>query len=100
MHSLKLRGVLATWKEKENMASISFYFDGQVTDDELEDASVICSEIIAHCMNAVLEEHYFRLDKPAKLPKSNYWAYIKSKREDIVGSEIASRGIIIKVCYV
>ncbi len=78
IHSPKIRGVVATWNEKENTACLSFYFDGKATGEELEDASVACSEIIAHCSNGLLEEHYIRWDYPKPIPQENL-AY---KREE------------------
>lgn len=75
----KLRGVEAVWDEIENTAKITFYYDGAITEDELEDYSVANTEIIAHCANAMLEEKFIRLDSPNELPKSEFWAY---KREE------------------
>jgi hypothetical protein len=73
--SAKIRGVAAEWKEGINTASISFFFDGEVSEDELEDASVACTEIIAHIPNGLLEENFIRCDYPNPLPKNNFWAY-------------------------
>jgi len=69
----KVKGVMAEWGELENTAYIAFYFDDQPTENELEDASDACGEIIAHCSNALLHEDYIRLESP--LPESPFWAY-------------------------
>jgi|688.fasta_scaffold27635_8 hypothetical protein len=66
-----VRAVSVAWKEKENTAVINFYLDGESTDEEIEDLSVISTEIIAHCANALLEENFIRLDYPGPLPAEN-----------------------------
>lgn len=79
LHSLnKIRGVMAVWDASENTAKITFYYNGEVTEDELEDFSIVNSEIIAHCSNAKLKENFIRLDYPQSLPKSLFWAYLKN----------------------
>lgn len=81
--SPRLRGVISVWNELENMASLSFYFDGKPTEDELEEASSMAGEIIAHCSNATLEENYICLNYPKPLPQNPYWAY-KRPEEKVV----------------
>ncbi len=73
--STKIRGVMAEWKRESMTAHLSFYFDGEPTEDELEDASIDCTEIIAHIPDGFLEEDYIRLDYPKPLPESPFWAY-------------------------
>lgn len=73
----KVRGVMAVWEELENTAYLTFYFDGEATEDELEDFSIANTEIIAHCSNAMSCEKFIRLDYPKPLPKSDFWAYVK-----------------------
>lgn len=34
------------------------YIDGETTEEELEDMSVACAEIIAHCSSGLLREFY------------------------------------------
>lgn len=65
----KLRGIYALWKG--NTASISFYFNGEITDEERELASDACAEIIANFPDSLLEENYIRLDFPKPLPKDS-----------------------------
>ena len=77
--SKNISAVKALWKAKENTACITFYFDGEPTEDELEDASIACTEIIAHCSNGLLEENYIRWDYPKLLPDEQFLAY---KREE------------------
>ncbi len=71
----KVRGVLAIWNELENTVYVTFYYNGEITEDELEDYSIACSEIIAHCSNAILEGKFIRLDYPNLLPQSEFWAF-------------------------
>jgi hypothetical protein len=79
LRSEKIRAVDAVWKEENNTASLLFYLDGQVSEDELDDISVACAEIIAHCSNGLLEEKFIRLDYPSPLP-NKILAY--KKKED------------------
>lgn len=65
-----VRAVTAIWKEEKNTADLSFYFDKMMTEEELEEASTACAEIIAHCSNAMLEEYYVRWDYPNPLPEN------------------------------
>ncbi len=76
-NSPKIRGVTAQWKEEILKTHISFYFDGEANDNELENASYTCGEIISHVPIGVMEEDYIRLDSPEPLPSSRYWAYIR-----------------------
>jgi hypothetical protein len=76
MNCANLRGVAALWKE--NTACISFYFNGEISEKDLELRSDACGEIIANFPDALLEENYIRLDSPQPLPKENFLAYIKA----------------------
>lgn len=77
LNSAKIRGVLAQWKDRT--ACISFYFDGEIEEGDKEAASDICTYIIAHFPDGMLEENYIRWDTPRPLPKSNAWAYQRKK---------------------
>ena len=79
MNSLKIRGVVAEWSEEENTAKMTFYFDGEISEDEREDAAIACTEIIAHFYDSLLEENFLRLDYPKPLPE-RFLAY-KRKEE-------------------
>jgi hypothetical protein len=70
----KLRGVAAVWKDP--VACISFYFDGEVSEEDIQEASDICTYIIAHFPQGELEENYLRWDYPKSLPE-NFLAYKK-----------------------
>jgi len=70
INSPKIRGVTATWKDGIT-ASISFYFDGEITEEDFDSASDACGEIIAQFSNGFLEENYIRWDYPKPLPKEN-----------------------------
>ena len=75
LNSNKIRGVKANWNIKNSrIAEISFYFDGNVSKEELENASAICTEIIADFPGDSLEERYIRWDYPKPLPKE-FFAY-------------------------
>lgn len=65
--SPKLRGVSAFWKEQT--AHISFFFDGEIDDFDRESASDVCTYIISHFPDGLLEENYIRIDYPNPLPK-------------------------------
>lgn len=51
----KLRGVTAYWKDEEETAYLTFYFDGEASEDEKEEASDICGGIIAQFSNGFFE---------------------------------------------
>jgi len=76
--SSKLRAVTALWKDEEQKIYLSFYFDGSISEDDLEDAYDIGAGVIANFSNGLLEEKYIRLDYPKPLPKKTL-AY---KREE------------------
>ncbi len=65
LSSDKIRGVTAYWKG--NTACISFYFQGEITEKDIETASDTCTYIIAHFPDGLLEEHYIRLSKTSSL---------------------------------
>jgi len=69
----KLRGIRAVWNDPT--ARLTFYFDGEVTEDETEKASDLCTYIISHFPNGLLEEHYERWDLPKPLPTENFVSY-------------------------
>lgn len=75
----KIRGVTSFWREVDHTACISFYFDGEITEEDIDVASNICVYIIAHFPDGLLEEHFYHLNFPIPLPESPFWAY---KRED------------------
>lgn len=72
-----LRGVTAQWKNEENTLALSMYFDGEPTEEEKDDVSAICAEIIASFSDALMEENYMRWDYPKPLP-TQFLAYQKS----------------------
>ena len=58
-----------TLLERNNhKACLSFYFDGHISDEDLEDAYDIGAGVIAHFPDGLLEEKYIRLDYPKPLP--------------------------------
>lgn len=79
LKSNNIRAVDAVWKKDKNTAALSFYIDGNATEEELEDISVACAEIIAHCSNGLLEENSIRWDYPKPLPEKKF-AYRKEEK--------------------
>ena len=75
-----LRGIMAVWIEPENTAYLTFYYDSEATEDQLEEFSIVSTEIIAHCNNAMLNEKFIRWDYPKPLPKNDFWAYRKIEK--------------------
>lgn len=71
----KIRGVTTIWNELEEAAYITFYFDGEITEEDEEMAFDISVYIMADLIKGVLEKKYIRIDYPQKLPESPYWAY-------------------------
>lgn len=78
IHSSKIRGVTARWKN--NTACLTFYFDGAVTEDDFDAASDACGEVIAQFSNALLEENYLRWDYPKPLPDEIFLAYRRKEK--------------------
>ena len=77
--SKKLRAVTAFWEEKEHKVCLSFYFDGLISDDDLEDAYDIGAGVIANFPDGLLEEKYIRLDYPEPLP-TQFLAYKRDEK--------------------
>lgn len=78
LKSDKIRAVDAVWEQDKNTASLSFYIDGEITEEENEDFSVASAEIIAHCLNGLLKEHFIRWDYPNPLP----YQFLAYKRDE------------------
>lgn len=71
----KIRGITAFWNELEETAYITFYCNGEITENDIEIASDICAYIAAHLTKGMINEKYVRIDYPRQLPESNFWAY-------------------------
>ncbi len=67
LSSDKIRAVTAYWKG--NIACLSFYFNGEITEEDLESAFDTCTYIISHFPEGLLEENYIRLDYSKPIPK-------------------------------
>lgn len=74
-HSNRIIGVTAIWKD--DTACLSFYFNEEPTENELEDIADICTEIIAQMPKGMLEDKYLILKSFDQLPKE-FLAYKKS----------------------
>jgi hypothetical protein len=71
--------MIAFWREKDHTACLSFYFDGPISDEDLDEAYDIGAGIIAHFPDGLLEENYVRWDYPKPLP-GKFLAY--SRKEE------------------
>ena len=76
--SKKLRGLTSFWREENHTACLSFYFDGPISEKDLDDAYEIGAGIIANFSDGLLEENYIQWDYPKPLP-TKFLAY---KREE------------------
>jgi hypothetical protein len=76
LHSNKIIGVTAIWKD--DTACLSFYFNEEPTENELDDLADICTEIIAQMPKGMLEDKYLTLKSSDQLPKE-FLAYKKSE---------------------
>lgn len=77
LKSSKIRAVRAYWKGKT--ACIFFYFNGEITEEDLESASDTCTYIIAHFPDGLLEENFIRWDYPKPIPE-NFLAFKKEEK--------------------
>ena len=68
-----LRGVSAQWIG--NTIHLSFFFDGEISEQAQEDASVLAAEIIAQFSEGFIEERYISLNPDQDLPNDPFLAY-------------------------
>jgi hypothetical protein len=71
----KLRGTTAFWDEKRKTVVVDLYFDGELSEDEHEEAEDLTTQIIGAFNDAFLDSQFIQWDDPKPLPKSPYWAY-------------------------
>lgn len=76
----RIRGVTGIWNELDETAYINFYYDGEITESDIEIATDICAYIIAHLTKGTLKEKYIRLDYPNQLPISDFWGYKRPEK--------------------
>ena len=76
--SQKLRGTTAFWRNEDRTACVCFYFDGPISNEDIDDASDICGGIIANFPDGLLEESYIRWDFPKPLPQE-FLAYKRNE---------------------
>lgn len=69
-----IRCVTAYWKD--NTACLTFYFDRTPLEEDIENASDICGEIIASFPDGLLEENYTKWGDPNPLPEK-FLAYAR-----------------------
>ncbi len=73
----RLRGVIATWNKRTDTLELYYFFNGKPTENEIEGASIVSTDILAGLPIASLEDNYIQLEEPTPLPKSEYWVYLK-----------------------
>ena len=71
----KLRGVIAKWNEKTDTLQITYYFDGEPSEEVIEEAAVATTDIIAPLPISFIEEKFLRIDYPQPLPNSEFWVF-------------------------
>jgi len=67
--------VIAHWENE--ILKLAFYFDGKISEEIKDNASVLATEILAQFPSGSLKEEYIRLDFPKKLPNNPYLSYVK-----------------------
>lgn len=73
----KIRGITAVWNELEETSYFTFYYDGEIQDEDAEIASELCAYVAAHLTRGIFKEVLMRLDYPQELRSSDFWAYNK-----------------------
>lgn len=68
----KIRAVEALWNKEYHTVCLSFYINGEMTEEEREEIEIACVEIIAQCGDALLEENFIRWDYPKPLPEIKF----------------------------
>ncbi|MFQ5753885.1 MAG: hypothetical protein ACE5HI_18005 [bacterium] len=76
----RLRGVTATWNEKSNTLNLSYFFNGEPTEEEIEEASIVSTDIMAGLPIAYIEEKYINLEYPNPLPESEFWVCLNTQK--------------------
>jgi hypothetical protein len=71
-----LRGVLARLGKKSDQLEISYYFQEEPSEEQIEEASLTTTYIIAALpfINEV-EEDFVKVDLSFSLPQSGFWVY-------------------------
>lgn len=72
----RLRGVIAHCGSSSNSLNIAYYFNGEPSEEEIEEASVATTYILAALPTIdQLEEKFINIEYPKPLPESEYWVY-------------------------
>lgn len=71
-----LKGVIANW-ENETL-KISFFCE-EISNQMMEDASILATEILAQFSEGLLEEKFIYWESSQSLPMSPFWVYRKPK---------------------
>jgi hypothetical protein len=70
-----LRGVVAYWEDKTETLHIIYYFDQDPTEDEIEEASLTTTYILAALPIENVREEFLGLPIEIPLPESNFWVF-------------------------
>lgn len=71
----KLRGATATWNDQDQTAYMIYYFNGEPSEEEIEEASVASTEIIATFPAGYIKEEFRAIEYPNPLPDQNCWVF-------------------------
>lgn len=69
-------------ESKENLILISFYYDGEISDDDKECCESTLDEIFADCSygpGMKFETYILRLDFPKKMPLIGHWVFYRQE---------------------
>ena len=58
----RLRGVISTYNEESDTLFLNYFFNGEPTDEEIEEVSIVSTDILAGLPIAYLEEEYINLE--------------------------------------
>lgn len=68
-----LRGVSAQWLG--DTINLSFFFDGEISEEARDDAGVIAAAIVAQFSEGITDEHFISLGPNEALPNDPFLAY-------------------------
>jgi hypothetical protein len=77
----QLRHVMAKFDSKT--IEIRFFIDGAVSDEDVESARCVATEVLADFPNHHVKEQCVQLDYPSKIPFGEGWRTIYQRKEPI-----------------
>lgn len=69
-----LRGIIAHWES--DVLTITYFFNGEITEELRENASILATEVLAQFFEGSLKENYISIKPSQPLPDSQFWTYI------------------------